>query len=677
MTVKHVSLRVRVAAVVALVAAVAALIMGILGMRIIRGQMLEATECAASDMVSMLAVQLDDKGLTPARIKADPAIREQARQVLSDTLERLAVVNSNWKSASILSPDGKEWRLVVAASHGPAGEVLHREGDVFPIEAEEPEETLEIGHSTVGWYHTDVEDWFGSATTLRDRSGLVAMGMRMSELREFFLQVLELALASLALAIVVGVALGWWGSRRSVQPIEQVRAFAASVDAGNFKARLAEHGPPEILALMQDMNRMATSLGERDALLRRNKALTGEVRSHESRMAAFEAIEVDFAELGDLDQLMRRMLEGVVQVLPCELAAVLLGDGNHMGVSHARCGGDSKLARVLLGQFCVLPDTTLSNLRAGKDHAEPRLANTGIAALSASSYADRPALLVPLRSGGGDLLGVLLTADPRTRDRSFREAFTEQDAANLRHFSTLMAMSLERQRFTDRLIARMIRMTEIRDPRETGAHVKRVSGVSMELFDAWAQRHNLRDEDAQVVRTTLRTASMLHDVGKVGISDSILQKPGKLTDEEYAAMKRHTILGAALLPGDGAQDEAAREVALHHHERWDGKGYPGQVDIKSAHGDIEKLLALPLPTTGLKEYDIPLFARIVAIADVYDALSSPRAYKEAWPEAKVIETIKADAGTAFDPELVQIFVERYDRIRAAWSMHPDSANEDA
>lgn len=676
MTLKRVSLRVRVAAVVAVVAAVAALTMGILGMRIIRAQMLEATECAASDVVSMLAVQLDENGLTPARIMANPAVREHARRVLGETLDRLAAVNSNWKSASILSPDGDQWRLVVAANHGPEGKVLHREGDVFPIEAEDPEENLEIGHSTVGWYHTDVEDWFGSATTLKDKSGIVAMGMRMSELREFFLQVLELALASLALAIVVGVGLGWWVSRRIVEPIDQMRLFAASVDAGNFKVRLAERGPPEILALMQDMNRMATSLGERDALLRRNKALTGEVRSHESRMAAFEAIEVDFAELGDMNLLMRRMLEGVVQVLPCELAAVLLGDGNHMGVSHARCGGDSELARVLLGQFCVLPDTTLSNLRAGVDHAEPRLANVGIASLSASSHADRPALLVPLRSGGGDLLGVLLAADPRARDGSFRDAFTEQDAANLRHFSTLMAMSLERQRFTDRLLTRMIRMAETRDPRETGAHVKRVSGVSMELFEAWAQRHSLRDEDAQFARTTLRTASMLHDVGKVGISDSILKKPGKLTDDEYAAMKRHTILGAALLPGDGAQDEAAREVALHHHERWDGKGYPGQVDIKSAQGDIEKLLALPLPTTGLKEYDIPLFARIVAIADVYDALSSPRAYKEAWPEAKVIETIKADAGTAFDPELVELFVERYDRIRAAWRLHPDSASHD-
>jgi hypothetical protein len=109
-----------------------------------------------------------------------------------------------------------------------------------------------------------------------------------------------------------------------------------------------------------------------------------------------------------------------------------------------------------------------------------------------------------------------------------------------------------------RLLRRWL-LQPLRDPRETGAHVKRVSGVSMELFEAWAQRHNLRDEDAQFARATLRVASMLHDVGKVGISDSILKKPGKLTDEEYAAMKRHTILGAALLPGDGAQDEAARE----------------------------------------------------------------------------------------------------------------------
>jgi len=674
-TVRHVSLRVRVAGVVALVAAVAALIMGILGMRIMRAQMLEATECAAADVVSMLAAQLDAKGLTPARVANNPALRDEARRVLQDTLVRLAQVNSTWKSATILEPVGKQWRLVVAADHLSDARPLHKEGDIFPIDAEDEASSLQSGHPVGGWYHTDTDEWFGSATPLKDSSGVVAMAMRMSELREFFRQVFELALASLALAIVVGVALGWWVSRRIVQPIEQVRAFAASVDAGDFKVRLAERGPPEIRDLMHDMNRMAISLGERDSLLRRNKALAGEVRSHESRMAAFEAIEVDFTELGDLNLLMRRMLEGVVQVLPCELAAVLLGDGNRLGVSHARCGADTELARVLLGQFCVLPDATLSNLRAGLDHAEPRLANAGIAALSASSYAGRPALLVPLRSGGGDLLGVLLAADPRARDGSFREAFTEQDAANLRHFSTLMAMSLERQRFTDRLLTRMIRMAEIRDPRETGAHVKRVSGVSMELFEAWAQRHNLRDEDAQFARATLRVASMLHDVGKVGISDSILKKPGKLTDEEYAAMKRHTILGAALLPGDGAQDEAAREVALHHHERWDGKGYPGQVDIKSAHGDIEKLLALPLPTTGLKEYDIPLFARIVAIADVYDALSSPRAYKEAWPEAKVIETIKADAGKAFDPELVQIFVERYDRIRAAWSMHPDSVRE--
>ena len=136
-------------------------------------------------------------------------------------------------------------------------------------------------------------------------------------------------------------------------------------------------------------------------------------------------------------------------------------------------------------------------------------------------------------------------------------------------------------------------------------------------------------------------------------------------------MKRHTILGAALLPGSGAQDEAAREVALHHHERWDGSGYPGDEDWVSAAGDIEGLLQRPMTGRGLAGHDIPLFARIVAVADVFDALSSPRAYKEPWPEERVLSAIRADAGKAFDPELVEIFLERFDRIREIWRQHPD------
>jgi HD-GYP domain-containing protein (c-di-GMP phosphodiesterase class II) len=157
----------------------------------------------------------------------------------------------------------------------------------------------------------------------------------------------------------------------------------------------------------------------------------------------------------------------------------------------------------------------------------------------------------------------------------------------------------------------------------------------------------------------------------VGVEDAILKKPGKLDDAEYASMKRHTMLGAERIRGDDPYDAAAREVALHHHERWDGAGYPGRVDLAEASGDIARLLELPMPRTGLAGAEIPLFARIVSIADVFDALSSRRAYKEPWPEARILQAIRDDSGKAFDPELVDIFFERLDQVKAAWARHPD------
>ena len=150
----------------------------------------------------------------------------------------------------------------------------------------------------------------------------------------------------------------------------------------------------------------------------------------------------------------------------------------------------------------------------------------------------------------------------------------------------------------------------------------------------------------------------------MAISDLILKKPGKFSNDERELMKQHTVLGAQLfLEAQSDFDEAAREVAFNHHERWDGDGYPGHVDIATGE---------PLPghehqdgiTRGKKGEEIPLFGRIVALADVYDALSSARVYKEAWSEADVLETIKAEAGAQFDPEIVDIFLARIDVLRA-------------
>ena len=139
----------------------------------------------------------------------------------------------------------------------------------------------------------------------------------------------------------------------------------------------------------------------------------------------------------------------------------------------------------------------------------------------------------------------------------------------------------------------------------------------------------------------LGISSVLHDIGKVGLEDTVLLKPGRLTDAERKQMQQHTLVAGDCLKEIelrlGASNflQTAREIALHHHERWDGTGYP----------------------TGLAGEAIPLAARIVSIADVYDALRSKRVYKHSFPHEECVQAIRDGAGTQFDPELVEVFLE--------------------
>jgi HD-GYP domain-containing protein (c-di-GMP phosphodiesterase class II) len=171
---------------------------------------------------------------------------------------------------------------------------------------------------------------------------------------------------------------------------------------------------------------------------------------------------------------------------------------------------------------------------------------------------------------------------------------------------------------------------------------------------------------------------MLHDVGKVAISDLILKKPARFTPEEYKIMQAHTCFGAQLFADPQSElDIISAEVALRHHENWDGTGYPGMVDIWA-----EDPYAAPLecaPEGGprkLKGEEIPLGGRIVAVADVYDALISKRVYKEPWDSGKVLDEIRAMSGSKFDPEIVTAFFEVLSRIEEIRSRYPDSETED-
>ncbi|TAK63288.1 MAG: response regulator [Methylobacter sp.] len=177
------------------------------------------------------------------------------------------------------------------------------------------------------------------------------------------------------------------------------------------------------------------------------------------------------------------------------------------------------------------------------------------------------------------------------------------------------------------VVQRLGRAAEYRD-NETGNHILRMSHISALL----AKAIGWNEADCELILH----ASPMHDIGKIGIPDHILLKPGKFEPDEWEIMKTHVIIGANILEGDDSDlMKSAGEIALTHHEKWDGSGYP----------------------QGLSGEAIPLVGRIAALADVFDALTSARPYKKGWTVEAAVDWIKENRGTHFDPELVDVFMK--------------------
>ncbi|MDZ4203024.1 MAG: response regulator [Gallionella sp.] len=192
----------------------------------------------------------------------------------------------------------------------------------------------------------------------------------------------------------------------------------------------------------------------------------------------------------------------------------------------------------------------------------------------------------------------------------------------------------------------LARAAEYRDP-ETGAHIQRMSHYSRLI----ARRMALPPDQQDLILE----AAPMHDIGKVGTPDAILLKPGKLTEPEFAVMKQHAVIGYEVLSASKSPLlKVAAEIAHTHHEKFDGSGYP----------------------LGLKGEDIPLFGRIVAVADVFDALTSERPYKKAWDVERAAQLIREGSGTHFDPACVEAFFAEWDEIMAVRQRFADEAIEE-
>jgi HD-GYP domain-containing protein (c-di-GMP phosphodiesterase class II) len=279
-------------------------------------------------------------------------------------------------------------------------------------------------------------------------------------------------------------------------------------------------------------------------------------------------------------------------------------------------------------------------------------------------------LTIPLQNFRGEGIGVLQLINAMD-SHGDTIPFAREDEEIILYFANNAANAIERAKMTREIILRMNKMAELRDPKETGPHVNRVAAYSVALYEAWAFKNNIPQPEIDRNRDVLRMSAMLHDVGKVAISDNILKKPGRFTPEEFQVMKLHTLFGANLFADIYSDfDESAGIVAISHHERWDGNGYPGHIDLQTqkALPGFEKEDGLAKGKSGK---EIPFFGRIVALADVYDALSCRRCYKEAWDENEVVENIRGEAGKQFDPELVEIFLENIDTFRQIEKLYPD------
>ena len=218
-------------------------------------------------------------------------------------------------------------------------------------------------------------------------------------------------------------------------------------------------------------------------------------------------------------------------------------------------------------------------------------------------------------------------------------ALTDTQMKFIKIFATNLAVAFENLALTEEIeetqrevIFTLGEVVETRSE-ETGNHVKRVGEYCYLL----ARKYGFDEDTAEL----LRIASPMHDVGKIGIPDAILNKPGKLTDEEFERIKTHTLIGYDILKGSKQKIlQLAAKIALEHHERWDGHGYPH----------------------GVAGEQINVLSRIVKVADVFDALSCKRVYKEAWSIEQILENLKKDRGTHFDPHIVNLLLDNVDEF---------------
>lgn len=413
------------------------------------------------------------------------------------------------------------------------------------------------------------------------------------------------------------------------------------------------------------------------------------MKSSDDKFRRIIELGFEISQIRDIDLLLEKILKEARVFTSCDAGSIYVREGNNLKFSYAQ--NDTLQSQLPIGR--KLPYSTFTTSIDNRSIAGYVATNgstlniTNVYELAddvpftfnrsyddLTGYRTCSMLTIPLRNFRCEVIGVLQLINALD-NRGNVIPFVNGDEELIGYFSNNAAVAIERAKMTREIIIRMNKMAELRDPKETGPHVNRVAAYSVALYEAWAIKKGIAQAEIDRKRDVLRMSAMLHDVGKVAISDAILKKPGGFTLEEYQIMKQHTLYGANLFADIYSDfDESAALVAISHHERWDGGGYPGHIDPKTQK---------PIPgyenesgsARGKRGEEIPLFGRIVALTDVYDALSRARCYKEAWSKGDVLNNIRSESGKQFDPELVEVFLDCIDTFRQIEKLYPDHTEE--
>ncbi|MCR4742546.1 MAG: GAF domain-containing protein [Treponema sp.] len=408
-------------------------------------------------------------------------------------------------------------------------------------------------------------------------------------------------------------------------------------------------------------------------------------KENEDKLQRIIEIERKLGEIQDVDVLLESILTETRHIVNADAGSIYVVEENKVKIKYGQ--NDTHLKELAPGQklpytvfsfpinpkqicgYVALTGTPLNIedcYKIPEDKPYKFNKNTDVT----TNYRTKSMYTLPLKMPNGKVLGVLQIINAKNEDGEVIP-FDEEAELMITHFASSAVQALQKAYLTSDMVRRMLKMAEFRDPKETYPHVERVSSYSLEIYDRWAFNHNISEDEMHSYRDNLKIAAKFHDVGKVGISDLILKKVyPRFTDEERNIMKGHTCIGAQLFnPPESPLDQMSLEIALHHHDWFDGSknGYPGDVDLSKF---TIKDGIVPLGKE-LKGRAIPLSARIVAVADVFDALSHKRCYKEAWSIDDAFSEIQNNAGTQFDPEVVLAFMQVKDRICAIQLAIPD------